>query len=145
MENNDSNYRADASSRQSQEEIDRLFLAAVEQAFNAARASGSQTIPVVATNNIELTPPAPPVHRNANEHRCPTCNQMVQIKVDLNRKCPQCNKQVVIRKNRTSGNDFIGCSGYPNCRWTMSVRRYLLWTEGTTPQAGEEEGRKMFI
>lgn len=105
-------------------------------------------VPAIPATQFDTPPPAPvqPILRPAHHNRCPTCNQTVKINVDLNRKCPQCNKQVVIRKNRTNHEDFIGCSGYPNCRWTMSVRKYLLWTEpnGRTEKPDDEE-RKIFI
>jgi len=29
--------------------------------------------------------------------------------------CPKCGQKLVIRTNRSSGNEFIGCSGYPKC------------------------------
>jgi ssDNA-binding Zn-finger/Zn-ribbon topoisomerase 1 len=36
------------------------------------------------------------------------------------RACPACRKEVVIRTNRSTLKDFLGCSGYPLCRWTSS-------------------------
>ena len=32
--------------------------------------------------------------------------------------CPRCGKSLVIRTNRTNGNKFYGCEGYPKCTYT---------------------------
>lgn len=34
------------------------------------------------------------------------------------RRCPICGKRLVERQNRTSNQFFIGCSGYPKCKFT---------------------------
>lgn len=31
--------------------------------------------------------------------------------------CPRCNSELVPRKNRKTGDDFVGCSSYPKCRY----------------------------
>lgn len=36
--------------------------------------------------------------------------------------CPRCGKPMVLRKNKTTGGPFFGCSGYPDtCRGTRDV------------------------
>lgn len=35
--------------------------------------------------------------------------------------CPKCGKVMKLRKNKTNGQYFYGCSGYPNCKTTMSL------------------------
>ena len=42
-----------------------------------------------------------------------------RIPKDL-RNCPDCGKNTVLRQNRRTLERFIGCSGFPYCRWTMS-------------------------
>lgn len=37
-----------------------------------------------------------------------------------NRMCPKCNHELKVRQNKT-GNEFIGCSNYPNCKYTESI------------------------
>ena len=38
------------------------------------------------------------------------------------RKCPLCNNQLVIRHNK-SGDEFFGCSQYPNCKHTEPIAK----------------------
>ena len=49
---------------------------------------------------------------------CPT--KKIDVKTNkegkLDKKCPKCSKELVVRKS-TYG-EFIGCSGYPDCRYT---------------------------
>lgn len=35
--------------------------------------------------------------------------------------CPKCSSPMVERSNRTTGQEFWGCQGYPNCRGTMPI------------------------
>lgn len=37
-----------------------------------------------------------------------------------NRLCPKCNSKLTIRKSR-NGNEFIGCTNYPNCKHTENL------------------------
>lgn len=37
-----------------------------------------------------------------------------------NKKCPNCNHELKIRHSKT-GNEFVGCSNYPNCKYTESL------------------------
>ena len=32
--------------------------------------------------------------------------------------CPRCDSLMMLRRNRTTGDRFYGCSAYPNCRGT---------------------------
>lgn len=36
-------------------------------------------------------------------------------------RCPRCGRPLVVRKG--SGGEFVGCSGYPECRFTCSIDR----------------------
>lgn len=36
-------------------------------------------------------------------------------------KCPACGSRMVLRTNRSSGADFLGCSRYPKCRGTRRL------------------------
>jgi ssDNA-binding Zn-finger/Zn-ribbon topoisomerase 1 len=36
-------------------------------------------------------------------------------------KCPQCGNQLVVRKNRENGELFLGCSKYPECKFTKKA------------------------
>lgn len=37
-------------------------------------------------------------------------------------ECPECGALMVIRKNKTTGEQFFGCSRYPDCEGTRSAR-----------------------
>ncbi len=40
-------------------------------------------------------------------------------------ECPECKKgRLVVRQNRKTGSEFVGCSQFPNCRYTQSVDDY---------------------
>jgi restriction system protein len=40
------------------------------------------------------------------------------VAADVARACPKCSQPMVQRTNRTNGDRFWGCSGYPKCRGT---------------------------
>lgn len=56
---------------------------------------------------------------------CPTCGQMTVVDASKE-KCPICAKVMVVRRNRTNGQAFLGCSGYPVCRGTINLSVLLL-------------------
>ena len=33
-------------------------------------------------------------------------------------ECPECGSPLKLRRNREAGNQFLGCSGYPECKHT---------------------------
>ncbi|RTL07786.1 hypothetical protein EKK58_01175 [Candidatus Dependentiae bacterium] len=56
---------------------------------------------------------------------CPTCGHQTQI-LATNEKCPLCAKPMVMRRNRTNGQAFLGCSGFPTCRGTINLQSLLV-------------------
>lgn len=36
--------------------------------------------------------------------------------------CGACGSETVVRKNRSTGSEFLGCSQYPRCRFTAEIR-----------------------
>ena len=38
---------------------------------------------------------------------------------------PHCKGTLAIRTNRQTGEDFLGCSEYPECRFTRPLTEYL--------------------
>ena len=38
---------------------------------------------------------------------------------ELDEECPECGKQLLLRSGRSG--KFVGCSGYPECRYTRAV------------------------
>jgi len=43
------------------------------------------------------------------------------LTMNLARACPQCGSALAERRNRRDGSKFIGCSGFPSCRYTESA------------------------
>lgn len=35
--------------------------------------------------------------------------------------CPQCGGKLVKRKNRSTGESFLGCDNYPKCKYTQPL------------------------
>lgn len=59
------------------------------------------------------------------ESACPTCGQKAIVDASQE-KCPLCTKRMVVRHNRTNGQAFLGCTGYPTCRGTINISNLLL-------------------
>jgi len=38
--------------------------------------------------------------------------------VSVSYGCPNCGDDVSVRRRRADGQPFLGCDGYPSCRWT---------------------------
>lgn len=36
-------------------------------------------------------------------------------------RCPDCGKELVVRTNSNDGTKFLGCTGYPGCRYTKTM------------------------
>jgi len=49
-----------------------------------------------------------------------------QLIPDDLKKCGKCSKNTVVRRNRVSDRKFIGCTGFPNCRWTHSLEKNVI-------------------
>lgn len=43
-----------------------------------------------------------------------------KVTIETKYKCPNCGKPMVLRTSKT-GSQFLGCSGYPDCKTTMSL------------------------
>jgi len=39
----------------------------------------------------------------------------------LSTECPRCGEPLTVRKNRRDGTLFLGCDGYPSCRFTEEL------------------------
>lgn len=54
--------------------------------------------------------------------------------------CPECGETLVIRRSRKGGR-FVGCSGYPDCRYTLPLPRRggLIVTKSTCEEHGLNE------
>lgn len=43
-----------------------------------------------------------------------------RVVIESDKICPNCGKKMLVRTSRT-GNQFLGCSGYPDCKTTISI------------------------
>ncbi|NOZ61941.1 MAG: type I DNA topoisomerase [Calditrichaeota bacterium] len=59
---------------------------------------------------------------------------------DTDEKCPQCGKPLIVRWGRNG--KFIGCSGYPDCRYTKPIDENEIVT---TDEICEKCGRPMVV
>jgi ssDNA-binding Zn-finger/Zn-ribbon topoisomerase 1 len=51
--------------------------------------------------------------------------------------CPDCGEPLVIRLNRSTETEFLGCSTYPECRFTTPVPADLVMRRaGAKPLPG---------
>ncbi len=64
-----------------------------------------------------------------------------RITVSSNIKCPNCGKPMVLRSSK-SGSQFLGCSGYPECKTAMSLN-VLQELENDTDENGEEKSQEI--
>lgn len=42
----------------------------------------------------------------------------------MNERCPRCGSFTCVRRNKRTGTDFIGCSAYPNCKYTRPISNF---------------------
>lgn len=64
-----------------------------------------------------------------------------RITVSSNIKCPNCGRPMVLRSSKT-GSQFLGCSGYPECKTAMSLN-VLQELENDTDENSEEKPQEI--
>lgn len=64
-----------------------------------------------------------------------------RVTVSSNIKCPNCGKPMVLRSSKT-GSQFLGCSGYPECKTAMSLN-ILQELENETDENEEEKPQEI--
>lgn len=47
--------------------------------------------------------------------------------------CPDCGADLVVRTNRTTGSDFLGCNRFPECGYTSPLTAYLEMRRAGAP------------
>lgn len=62
-----------------------------------------------------------------------------KVTIQTNIKCPNCGKPMIMRTSR-QGNQFLGCSGYPECKTVMSMN--VLSEMENEPNAAPPEAEK---
>ncbi|MDR3071741.1 MAG: type I DNA topoisomerase [Endomicrobium sp.] len=68
-----------------------------------------------------------PFEENLNKAEKNLQRQKIQMQ-ETSEKCPNCGKVMIIRDSR--GGQFLGCSGYPECKTTMSLDKDGKVVEG---------------
>ena len=58
-----------------------------------------------------------------------------RVRIETKVKCPNCGRPMLVRTNR-KGTQFLGCSGYPECKTSMSLNAI---NEGADSQNPEQE------
>lgn len=57
-----------------------------------------------------------------------------RVRIETKIKCPNCGKMMLVRTSK-KGDQFLGCSGYPDCKTTMSINAITEEeTESDTPE-----------
>lgn len=59
-----------------------------------------------------------------------------RVKIESNIKCPKCGKPMLVKTSR-KGQQFLGCSGYPECKTVMSMNVLTENMEGAPSNAPE--------
>mgnify|MGYP001053937111 CR=1 FL=1 len=66
--------------------------------------------------------------------------QKVTIETKIN--CPNCGKPMVLRSSKT-GSQFLGCSGYPDCKTTMSLNVLQEMEAGGNDEESSEKPQEI--
>ena len=72
-------------------------------------------------NTVTHTPPLlyPTVHYTRGK------NGLLKALLYRQKICPQCGNVLVNRTNKSNNNEFLGCSGYPNCKYTSKLTDFI--------------------
>jgi len=62
---------------------------------------------------------------NQSTGDCPTCGQKTRVDI-TDVKCPICASSMRVRRNRTTRQEFFGCSRYPQCRGATNLGSIIL-------------------
>lgn len=44
---------------------------------------------------------------------------------EIKKTCPECGNRMVVRANHETGHEFLGCSQYPECKYTEPMPEYM--------------------
>ena len=59
-----------------------------------------------------------------------------RVRIESKIKCPNCGKVMLVRTSK-KGDQFLGCSGYPECKTTMSINAMLEGEDTTADDQAE--------
>ena len=64
-----------------------------------------------------------------------------KVVIESDKLCPNCGKKMLVRTSRF-GNQFLGCSGYPDCKTIISINHM---TELDSASEGQENGQAQTV
>ena len=44
----------------------------------------------------------------------------------ITKNCPKCGRKLIIRKNKYEGSLFVGCTNYPECKYTEELSEEFI-------------------
>lgn len=57
----------------------------------------------------------------------------------IQKVCPECGWPLVVRRNRHTDSEFLGCSQFPECRYTEGIPEWIrLVAQGAAQLPGFE-------
>lgn len=59
-----------------------------------------------------------------------------KVKIETNIKCPKCGKPMLVKSGK-NGSQFLGCSGYPECKSIMSLN--VLTEQDANPETEQQQ------
>ena len=59
-----------------------------------------------------------------------------KVKIETNIKCPKCGKPMLVKSGK-NGSQFLGCSGYPDCKSIMSLN--VLTEQDANPETEQQQ------
>ena len=93
--------------------------------FNDFEEVNSVSVPTLASSWLEPDPSSP---STSAAWQCdgPTSSPGDEVSGPVTPsseepQCPRCSRGMEVRRNRQSGAQFYGCSGFPGCRETYSL------------------------
>lgn len=57
----------------------------------------------------------------------------------ITKACPDCGRELKIRTNRENGSEFIGCTGWPECKHTEPIPESLRMRLAGAPTLFDDE------
>lgn len=61
------------------------------------------------------------------------------MKIEITKTCPECGRALVIRTNRLTGIEFLGCIFWPECKHTEPIPESLRMRLAGAPSLFDDE------
>ena len=68
---------------------------------------------------------------NSEQKQAQNIQNKTESVLESKNLCPRCKEGILVtRTNKNSGQAFMGCSNYPNCKYTQNVKPITQNTKG---------------